>query len=159
MAARFPLIANPSTNQIQEIPFGDSLDLTGNGLVGINSITVSGNAEFNNVSISGVCTSTDFNSQSDFRLKENINTYENALDKIEDIRGVSFVWKETQKTSIGVIAQEVEEVFPELVISGEEFKSVNYNGLIGVLIEAVKELKLNNEELKKQIDYLNSKLA
>jgi hypothetical protein len=92
-------------------------------------------------------TATDFNSTSDFNLKENIKTVENSLNTIEQLRGVSFDWKETGKGSYGVIAQELEEVLPELVKDGE-IKSVNYNGLIGVLIEAVKELKKEIEELK-----------
>ena len=49
---------------------------------------------------------------------------------------------------MGVIAQDVEEVFPELVNEKEEFKSVNYNGLVGALIEAVKELSARVEELE-----------
>ena len=61
--------------------------------------------------------------------------------------GVSFNWKNTNESSIGVIAQEVEMVFAELVTMSE-YKSVNYNGLIGVLIEAVKEHKKEIEELK-----------
>jgi len=92
-------------------------------------------------------TATDFNSTSDFNLKENIKTVENSLNTIEQLRGVSFDWKETGKGSYGVIAQELEEVLPELVKDGE-IKSVNYNGIIGVLIEAVKELKAEVEDLK-----------
>ena len=56
---------------------------------------------------------------------------------------------------MGVIAQEVEEVFPEL-IAGKFPKSVNYNGLIGVLIESVKELKTENDLLKARLDKLES---
>jgi hypothetical protein len=67
------------------------------------------------------------------------------------LNGVSFDWKETQQPSMGIIAQELEEVFPELVRSSD-IKSVNYNGLIGVLIEAVKEQQKQIEELKKQIN-------
>ena len=59
-----------------------------------------------------------------------------------------FLEKENKKPSIGVIAQEVEKVFPSLVKTAEN-KSVNYNGLVGVLIEAIKELKKQIEELKK----------
>jgi hypothetical protein len=95
----------------------------------------------------GTITATDFNSTSDINLKENIHTVENALETVNSLRGVSFDWKETGKSSYGVIAQELEEVLPELVNTGE-IKSVNYNGLIGVLIEAIKELKTEIEELK-----------
>ena len=69
------------------------------------------------------------------------------MNTLTQLRGVSFDWKETGRGSYGVIAQELEEVLPELVNTGE-VKSVNYNGIIGVLIEAVKELKKEIEELK-----------
>ncbi len=95
----------------------------------------------------GTITATDFNSTSDLNLKENIKTVDNALETVSTLRGVSFDWKETGKGSYGVIAQELEEILPDLVKNGE-VKSVNYNGLIGVLIEAVKELKKEVEELK-----------
>jgi len=67
---------------------------------------------------------------------------------VNSLRGVSFDWKENGKSSYGVIAQELEDILPELVKNGE-VKSVNYNGIIGVLIEAIKELKAEIEDLKK----------
>ena len=99
------------------------------------------------VRVSGVVTATDFNSTSDISLKDNIQTIINPLDKIIKLNGVTFNWKENQKPSIGVIAQELEKVLPELVTQGD-IKSVNYNGLIGVLIEAVKEQQKQIDELK-----------
>ena len=95
----------------------------------------------------GALSATDFNSTSDINLKENIKTVDNALETISALRGVSFDWKETGKGSYGVIAQELQEILPNLVNDGE-VKSVNYNGIIGVLIEAIKELKKEVEELK-----------
>jgi hypothetical protein len=108
-------------------------------------------SDLSNISNVGVITATDFNSTSDINLKENIRPLEDSLSKVLQLNGVSFDWKETQQPSVGVIAQELEEVFPELVRTGEN-KSVNYNGLIGVLIEAVKEQQKQIEELKKQIN-------
>jgi len=96
----------------------------------------------------GTLTVIDLNSTSDINLKENIKTVENALETVNSLRGVSFDWKENGKSSYGVIAQELEEVLPELVKDGD-VKSVNYNGIIGVLIEAIKELRVEIEELKK----------
>jgi hypothetical protein len=96
-------------------------------------------------------TATDFNSTSDTNLKENIETVENALETVNSLRGVKFDWKENHRTSYGVIAQELEEVLPDLVIT-KELKTVNYNGLIGVLIEAVKELSAEVQELKSQLN-------
>ena len=98
----------------------------------------------------GTITATDFNSTSDLNLKENIKTVENSLNTLTQLRGVSFDWKETGRSSYGVIAQELEEVLPHLVIT-KDLKTVNYNGLIGVLIEAVKELSEEVKELKKNV--------
>jgi hypothetical protein len=124
-------------------------------------ITVTGTVSattgsFTNVSavngnFTGIVTATDINSTSDINLKKNIIQIQNPLDKILQIRGVTFDWKESNRPSVGVIAQEVEKVLPELVNTGEN-KTVNYNGLIGVLIEAVKEQQKQIDELKKKLE-------
>ena len=103
------------------------------------------------VNIVGVITATDINSSSDIRLKKNIRKFENVLEKIDDINGVTFEWKSSNSISGGIIAQDLEKVFPDLVINSGEYKSVNYNGLIGVLVESIKELKC-------EVEYLKSKL-
>lgn len=105
------------------------------------------NVNASGIRVTGVATATDFDSLSDVNYKENITTVNNALMKVEQLRGVKFDWKETGLPSYGVIAQELEEVLPELV-HGDNPKTVNYNGIIGVLIEAIKELKAEVEELK-----------
>ena len=93
---------------------------------------------------------------SDERLKQNIVEYKEAVDTIKEIRGVTFEWKKDAKKSGGVIAQDIEKVLPELVGTkkpldgGEETLTVDYNGLVGVLIEAVKELSSKVEELEKR---------
>ena len=87
---------------------------------------------------------------SDLNLKTNVNTIENSLDIVNSLRGVSFDWKVNGNKSYGVIAQELEEILPDLVTTKEN-KSVNYNGLVGVLLQAVKELSAEVEELKKKI--------
>ena len=99
----------------------------------------------------GIITAQDFNSTSDENLKININTIEDPLAKVVQIRGVNFEWKENNKPSAGVVAQEIERVLPHLVSEGD-IKTVNYNGLIGLLIETVKEQQ-------KQIDSLNNRLS
>jgi len=88
----------------------------------------------------GKLTATIVNSTSDENLKKDIHTIENALDKVKQLRGVDFKWIKSEEKSMGVIAQEIQKVFPELVSENENGLSVNYNGLIGVLIEAIKEL-------------------
>jgi hypothetical protein len=100
--------------------------------------------------------SPNFNSTSDRNLKDNIRQVEGASELVSKLEGVHFTWKENGKETIGVIAQQIEEHLPQLVQTGETHKTVNYNGLIGVLIEAVKEqgaqiaaLQAEIEELKK----------
>lgn len=89
-----------------------------------------------------------FNQISDERLKSDIQPIEGALDKISDIRGVSF--EMGGKKDIGVIAQEIQKVLPEVVTEDNKgYLSVSYGNIVGVLIEAVKELKAEVEELKK----------
>ena len=106
----------------------------------------------NNITAGGDITATgNVTAASDIRLKSNIETIpgEGSLNILNDIRGVSFNWISDDRTSIGVIAQEVEKVLPELISStDDDMKTVNYNGLIGVLIEAVKELSKRVEELE-----------
>ena len=77
---------------------------------------------------------------SDERLKENIKTIPNALETVKKLRGVLFDRKDFTGKGIGVIAQEVEEILPEVVVDGE-YKSVSYGNIVGLLIEAIKELE------------------
>ena len=100
-----------------------------------------------NLKVAGVVTCQDVNSLSDVTLKENITTVDSALDKVSKIRGVKFDWKESGLPSYGVFAQELEEILPELV-HGNDPRTVNYNGIIGVLIEAIKELQEEVNSLK-----------
>lgn len=90
---------------------------------------------------------------SDVRLKTNIKTIENALDTVSKMRGVTYNRIDSGIKGIGVIAQEMKEVLPEVVmeaLSEEEYMSVSYGNIVGVLIEAIKELKAEIEELKGQ---------
>jgi len=103
------------------------------------------------INVTGVVTATDFNSLSDANYKENVATVDSALTMVDQLRGVKFDWKESGLPSYGVIAQELQEVLPELV-HGNDPKTVNYNGIVGVLIEAIKELKAEVEELKSIIN-------
>ena len=91
-----------------------------------------------------------FNATSDAVKKENIRTISGALESIDHLRGVTYNLKadETQKTHHGVIAQEIEQIFPDMVAGTEGNKSVAYMEIIGVLIEAVKDLKTRVEELE-----------
>lgn len=94
----------------------------------------------------GRVTATDFNSLSDIRVKSNVHTVDNALNKVLAIRGTYFDIHGTR--SIGVIAQEIETILPEVVTEGE-YKTVSYGNIVGLLIEAIKELNSEVELLKK----------
>jgi len=90
---------------------------------------------------------------SDERLKSNITTIAGALDKIVALRGVSYT--KDGKAEIGVIAQEVQSVVPEVVHDTPDgYLSVAYGNLVGLLIEAVKELKAEVSELKAEVKEL-----
>ena len=93
----------------------------------------------------GQLNATDFNSLSDINSKDNINTLNNALEKVLQLRGVSFTWRDNERPAIGVIAQEVEQIVPEVVHTNEEgIKSVSYDSLVALLIEALKEYSGKN---------------
>ena len=104
-------------------------------------MSAAGAATFNN----------DVTAFSDERLKSNITTIPDALSKVSEMRGVHYVRDATGKDSSGVIAQELQEVAPELVLKADDEMgtlSVNYGNITGYLIEAIKELKAEIEELK-----------
>ncbi len=106
-------------------------------------MSAAGAATFNN----------DVTAFSDKRLKENIETIPDALDKVCQIRGVTFDRIDADgERQMGVIAQEVEKVAPEVVRedkSEDKIKSVAYGNMVGLLIEAIKDLKAEIDELKK----------
>lgn len=249
MANRFPLIANPSANQIQELAAGDNLDLTSSGIsnvgnilsvgiitassfrgdgsqltnitsgVGINTAggnvgygatlldfrgtavstitissgiatlnitggTIADNTSTNATYYVGIASTTlgnlstlnvsstklTFNpstgnlvvggtvtANSDQKLKVGIQTIENALDKVLSLRGVEFTRIDNGDKQIGVIAQEVQEIIPQVVypkqsVENDETKSVAYGNLVGLLIEAIKEQNVKIAELERKIE-------
>jgi hypothetical protein len=105
-------------------------------------------------------------SVSDKRLKDNIKTIDNALDKVMALRGVEFDWNATSRSGqhdIGLVAQEVEKIIPEVVRENEleigeftdnekTFKTIDYDKMVGVLIEAIKEQQQQINELKEKLN-------
>lgn len=133
---------NSSTDFVMQSATSDK-DIIFKGSDGGSTITAltldmsaAGAATFNN----------DVTAFSDERLKSDIRTIDNALDKVMNMRGVTFD-REGRKGT-GVIAQEMQKVMPEVVHDEGVYMSVAYGNLVGVLIEAVKELKAEIEELK-----------
>jgi hypothetical protein len=94
---------------------------------------------------------------SDERLKDNVKPIENALEKLQKIRGVEFDWNDKQDVyeghDTGVIAQEVQKVLPEVVTEREDgYLAVKYEKMVGLLIESIKELKTEVDDLKQQLN-------
>ena len=107
-------------------------------------------------------------SSSDIRFKENVTPIQDALFKVQQLQGVEFDWKkltkEEKKTlhdneghDVGVIAQEVEKVLPEVVQTRESgYKAVKYEKIIPLLIEGIKEQQEQIEQLKKEVEELKN---
>jgi len=111
------------------IVFGDST--TGNLLNANVSTTLTYNPN------TGTLSATVFNSTSDRNKKQNIRIIADAVEKTEKLNGVQFDWVSSGQPSAGIVAQDLQEVMPELVASD---MSVTYSGIIGILVEAIKEL-------------------
>lgn len=129
---------------------GTGLTLTGTTLncdvnaptdVGLNNLSNNGN------NLTGDFTATgNITAYSDERLKSNVETISNALEKVLSVRGVTFDMNTERAT--GVIAQELEKVLPEAVFDNKDgMKSVAYGNIVGLLIEAIKEQQLQINEL------------
>ena len=106
----------------------------------------------NLLTILGNVSATDFNSTSDKRLKNNIKELKEGCSTVALLNPVSFEYKENNKLSYGLVAQELEKVLPELVSEREDgFKAVSYIPLISILIKAVKELDARVQELESRV--------
>jgi len=133
----------------------DALQCPNTGQVRIN---YQGSQKFvttsSGVSITGSMTASgDVIAYSDERIKENVKTIDNALDKVTKLRGVEYNKIGEEKQNIGVIAQEVEKILPQVVTEDEEgMKGVAYGNIVGVLIEAIKEQQKQIDELKSLIN-------
>jgi len=108
--------------------------------------------------VNGTVCAVDFVKPSDIRLKTDVKPINRSLEQIALLRGVTFHWKDKKNDNgqqLGVIAQEIEKVFPQVVSTdGSGYKSVAYSSLVAPLIEAVKELKSENDALKARLDAL-----
>jgi hypothetical protein len=128
------------------------------GITRINTLNVMNGANISStLNVSNIILSNDLiiggniTSTSDKRLKENIIPLNDCLSKITKIRGYSFTRNDLEdknKKYLGLLAQEVEEAFPDLVIETNGFKSVNYQSFVAILLECIKEL---NDKLENKI--------
>lgn len=137
--------------------FGASSSLTFDGAtLATNQIAATGNVGIGGaLAVTGAITTSstitaagNITAFSDERLKNNIKTIENALDLVGEMRGVSYIANNTGLPSIGVVAQEIQKIVPEVVQDNNGMLSVAYGNIVGVLIEAIKELKDKVKELE-----------
>jgi hypothetical protein len=135
-------VYNATSNQTQ-------LVIQGGGNVGIGTSTPSYKLD-----VAGTIRATgDVIAYSDVRVKENIKTIDNSLEKVNQLRGVEFNKIGEDKKSIGVIAQEIEKILPEVVRQDDKgMKSVAYGNITAVLIEAIKEQQKQIDELKNKLN-------
>jgi hypothetical protein len=146
----------------------DQLQLIGGGTINIMSIVndgVAGRVGINTTSpsqmlhVRGNVQADAYLMNSDERLKKDIEQV-SGLAIITSLRGVRFAWNATNTTEIGVIAQDVEKVLPELVVTDENgYKAVKYSNLVGPLIESVKDLNDNDKETEKEMEMMQAEIA
>ena len=141
--------------------YSEKMRITSNGNVGIGANGLSEKLEV----AGGILCSSGTACNSDLRWKKNIYSIDNGLRKVSQLRGVEYEWKTDEfpdknfkkGKQIGFIAQEIEEILPEVVrTDGEGFKSLDYARLTAVLVEAVKDLKAENNELKEKVENLEN---
>jgi hypothetical protein len=152
-SAQFSIWTSPQQQQdnvVSTAPLQQRLAVCGNGNVGIGTSTPSEKLDVNgNIKYSG-----SISQSSDKRIKENITDLKDSLQKVTNLRGVNYNLIDDDKKQLkaGVIAQEVDGIIPEAVDKSDENKlAVSYISFIPYLIESIKELKRENDELKEEI--------
>lgn len=154
-------IVIPDGGNIGSVSDADALSISAGGVVNISSTTASSSATTGALKVAGgagisgalhvtgSAHAASYQTPSDSRLKSDVVEIAGAVAKIQQIRGVDFVWKESGKSDTGVIAQEVEQVLPHVVSETEAgTKTVDYSRITALLIQAVKEQQDQIDELK-----------
>lgn len=136
--------------------FAKILALDGPGS-GLNADLLDGNhagafAKLTGATFSGTVTSPNFVSSSDLRLKSEISPITDALAKVLALTGVTYRMYGQPARQMGLVAQEVQAVAPEAVTEGEGLLRLAYGNLVGLLVEAIKDLHAELEHLKERLD-------
>ena len=120
---------------------------------------ISGNITiYGNLDVSGSVNATSYNTPSDYRIKENVTQIDSTF--VDKLNPVTYLNTKSGKQDIGLIAHELQEIYPELVNGekdGEQFQSVNYIGLIPVLIKEIQDLKKEIILVKTELNELKNK--
>jgi hypothetical protein len=106
------------------------------------------------------CSATTFQTTSDYRIKENVLNLDDTYI-IDSLRPVAYINSQLKKQDIGFIAHEVQEVFPQLVHGekdGIQMQSLNYSGLLPILVKEIQELKNKNKQIQEKLNTLEKKL-
>lgn len=149
------LLLNSGNNQTALIIYGGD---SSHGLVGIGNITTpSYKLQVGTAGDGSAVGASAFFYSSDSRLKDQIVTLPDALRKVMSLRGVQYAWKSTGQSDIGLIAQEVEKVYPQVVHTGNDgMKSVDYGHLVGPLVEAIKAQQKTIDTLQGRVQRLEA---
>ena len=131
-----------------------------------NSISCTGIIECDDLSANSItCTgrinAASFNATSDIRFKSNISPIEDSLEKILQIKGVTYTMNKDKNKQVGFIAQDIEKIIPEVVYtdnSEEQYKSISYGNITALIVEAIKELKNENNKLNEELHILKQKM-
>ena len=167
-----PIRNNSSTTSIlsynvtsREIINCPNVSCTTSGLTVSGTLNVSGVTTLTNTlsgtsaTFTGNLTSASYNMSSDYRIKENIQEL-NSTFTVDNLKPVIYENKLLEKQSIGFLAHEVQEIYPYLVDGekdGKEYQSLDYIGLIGILVNEMKEMKHEMKEMKEEIKHLRNK--
>tara|TARA_R110002012_G_scaffold126537_1_gene278472 strand:+ start:1052 stop:2350 length:1299 start_codon:yes stop_codon:yes gene_type:complete len=148
---------NVSGAQTNEVLSWNGSDYNWTSVGANQALDTTSSPTFSTLTVTNTVTADTFNATSDATLKTNIAPIENPLAILEKITGVSFDWKTHQGSAEGVLAQDVEQVLPNAVNTDEQGKkSVSYNNLVGVLIEAVKGQQKQINKLKDKLNGLST---
>ena len=115
----------------------------------LDGIQASAFAQLTGASFTGAVIAPDFVTTSDLRLKSEITPIPDALGKLKSLNGVTFKMQGSDRRQMGLIAQDVQRVAPEAVVEAEGVLRLAYGNLIGLLVEAIKDLAVEVEQLKR----------
>lgn len=144
------LTQNGVTNSNNMIELNMNCNSTG-GTACFSTSTLAINIVNGDVKVNGLVTASKISSASDIRLKTNIHPVKDALQNVMKMNPISFSFKNGGSASLGVIAQDIEKIYPQLVTESGGTKYVEYSGLIAPLIASVQELKHENDDLRQKL--------
>lgn len=114
-------------------------------------LDVTGGTISGDLSITGTVSATDVNSISDIKLKTDLERITHALDKVKQLTGYTYTLISTQQRAAGLVAQDVLKVQPEFVDTSTDTLKLSYGNMMGLIVEAIKELDSKIEDIRNSI--------